>query len=121
LADYLNGELQFQEQNHHMATVVKRRRPQDSCVTLDDMLNMRFKDVHRMVNILKDPYPNVYVNLKDCQINIKEIHEFKSVPKGRNIRVLSYETGFSDIDGQRNFIEVLDRFALVSQYTLRIF
>ena len=118
ITDYLMDDLKFYEQDHEKATLVKRRSPKDSCLRLGEMGNVRYEDFHRMVNVLRDPYPNVYFDLKDCQIRIQQVHAFRNLPQDQDVSYLSVASTHYDLERGPIFLKLLDRFALISQYTI---
>lgn len=121
ITDYLTDNLKFYEQDHDNATLVKRRRPKDSCLRIEEMGNMRYEDLHRMVNILRDPYPNVYFHLKDCQIRIQQVHAFRTLPQDQNISYLRAGSSCTDLESGPIFLKIQDCFVLISEYTIERF
>ena len=112
IADYLNDSLNFHEQNHSEATVVKRRKPKDSSISLEEIENLEYCEFQRRVNILKDPYPNMYIEFEEFRLKINEIHSFRYLPEAA--QPIKYNTPINTIKKNQIFIKTLDRFALVS-------
>ena len=80
---------------------------------------MRYEDFHRMVNVLRDPYPNVYFDLKDCQIRIQQVHAFRNLPQDQDVSYLNVASTHDDLERGPIFLKMLDCFALISQYTMQ--
>lgn len=116
IADYLNDSLNFHEQNHSEATVVKRRKPKDSSISLEEIENLEYCEFQRRVNILKDPYPNMYIEFEEFRLKINEIHSFRYLPEAA--QPIKYNTPINTIKKNQIFIKTLDRFALVSGYII---
>ena len=59
--DFLNGEPQRDED----ATFYRRRKPQDSEITIDELLNSTAEELYNKICSLEDPYPNAFIKTKD--------------------------------------------------------
>lgn len=61
------------QQNDNEATYYKRRKPEESEITLDDLSNEDPQYIYNKIRMLADPYPNAYVKLRDgAKLYIKE-------------------------------------------------
>ncbi len=68
--NFLNGQPQRDED----ATFYRRRKSQDSEITIDELVNSSAEELYNKICSLEDPYPNAFIKTKD---NKKLI--FKSV------------------------------------------
>lgn len=59
------------KQNHSKATYYKRRKPQDSEITLRELKNSDPIYIYNKLRMLEDPYPNPYIKIKNKKIIIK--------------------------------------------------
>jgi len=57
----LNGEPQRDED----ATFYRRRKPQDSEITIDELVNSTSEELYNKICSLEDPYPNAFIKTKD--------------------------------------------------------
>lgn len=58
-----NKQLIYSKQDESQATYCKRRRPEDSEITIYDLQNQTAKQIYDKVRCLQDPYPNAYITL----------------------------------------------------------
>jgi methionyl-tRNA formyltransferase len=58
-----NEQLIYFKQDESQATYCKRRKPDDSEITLYDLQNQSAKQIYDKVRCLQDPYPNAYIKL----------------------------------------------------------
>tara|TARA_B100000579_G_scaffold430564_1_gene444186 strand:- start:554 stop:1204 length:651 start_codon:yes stop_codon:yes gene_type:complete len=59
--NFLNGEPQKDED----ATLYMRRKPQDSEITIDELVNSTSEELYNKICSLEDPYPNAFIKTKD--------------------------------------------------------
>ena len=59
--NFLNGKPQKEED----ATIYKRRKPEDSELTIDELLNSTSEELFNKICSLEDPYPNAFIKTKD--------------------------------------------------------
>ena len=59
--NFLNGEPQRDED----ATLYMRRKPKDSEITLNELLNSTSEELYNKICSLEDPYPNAFIKTKD--------------------------------------------------------
>jgi len=59
------GGYLLRKQDHKQATNCKRRKPNDSEITIDEIQNNTAEYLHNKVRMLTDPYPNAYIKCKD--------------------------------------------------------
>ena len=52
-------------QDHALATTCKRRKPEDSEITLEELQNCTARYLHDKIRMLADPYPNAYLRTSD--------------------------------------------------------
>jgi methionyl-tRNA formyltransferase len=58
-----NEQLEYLKQDELQATYCKRRKPEDSEITIHDLQNQTAKQIYDKVRCLQDPYPNAYITL----------------------------------------------------------
>jgi methionyl-tRNA formyltransferase len=58
-----NEELTYTKQNELEATYCKRRKPEDSEITIYDLQSKTAKQLYDKIRCLQDPYPNAYITL----------------------------------------------------------
>ncbi len=61
----LCGDLMGVPQNHLEATYCKRRLPDESEITLDEIANKSALYLYNKIRMLGDPYPNAYIRTND--------------------------------------------------------
>ena len=61
----LSGDFIPIEQNHKLATYCKRRKPEDSEITLEELSSMPAEYIYNKIRMLEDPYPNAYIKTID--------------------------------------------------------
>ena len=52
-------------QNHSDATYCKRRTPEESEITLDDLKNLTGEELYNKIRCLTGPYPNAFIRTVD--------------------------------------------------------
>ncbi len=52
-------------QDHSKATYCKRRKPEDSEITIDELKNCSAEYLYNKIRMLADPYPNAFIKTKD--------------------------------------------------------
>ena len=52
-------------QDESKATIYKRRKPEDSELTIEDFQSKTAKELYNFIRALDDPYPNAYIVCKD--------------------------------------------------------
>ena len=61
----LDGKkIKIIKQNHKKASFCKRRRPEESEITLSEIKNKSAKYIYNKIRMLEDPYPNAFIKLK---------------------------------------------------------
>ena len=58
-----NKDLVYFKQDESQATYCKRRKPEDSEITIYDLQNQTAKQIHDKIRCLQEPYPNAYITL----------------------------------------------------------
>jgi methionyl-tRNA formyltransferase len=58
-----NKQLVYSKQDESQSTYCRRRKPEDSEITIYDLQNQTAKQIHDKVRCLQDPYPNAYITL----------------------------------------------------------
>jgi methionyl-tRNA formyltransferase len=58
-----NEQLIYFKQDESQMTYSKRRKPEDSEITMSDLQNQTAKQIYDKVRCLQDPYPNAYITL----------------------------------------------------------
>jgi len=65
LSNFKEDNVVLHEQDQSLATVVKRRKPGESKLSLDKINEMTGKEIYDLIRSLEDPYPNAYLVGKD--------------------------------------------------------
>jgi len=65
LDDIANKNIHPIVQNEKSATYYKRRKPEDSEITLDDLRSKTAIELYNFIRALADPYPNAFIMCKD--------------------------------------------------------
>ena len=60
------------KQNHNIATYFKRRKPQQSEITVKEIKEKPAKYIANKIRMLDDPYPNAFIKLKNKKLFIKK-------------------------------------------------
>lgn len=69
-----NNNLNFYDQDDELSSYCKRRKPEDSIITLSDIENMTAKQVYNIVRCLQNPYPPMIIKLKDnSKVILKQV------------------------------------------------
>ena len=63
--DFLNNGIKFSPQDHSQATYFKRRSPEESEITLDELENCSSEYLFNKIRMLDDPYPNAFISGSD--------------------------------------------------------
>jgi methionyl-tRNA formyltransferase len=64
----------FLEQNPELGFIRKRRTPEESEITLEDILNQKGEALLRKILVLADPYPNAFIRTVDGKkLVLKEV------------------------------------------------
>ena len=64
--------IKIKKQNHRKATFYKRRKPEDSEITIKEIKNKSAEYIHNKIRMLDDPYPNAFIKIKNRKIYIKK-------------------------------------------------
>ena len=57
--------MRFRKQDETMATTFKRRRPEQSEITVEDLQALTAKQLYDKIRALQDPYPNAFITCND--------------------------------------------------------
>lgn len=63
--DLNHNTLKFTTQNENEATLYKRRKPEMSEITIDELQNSTAKELYDKIRCLGDPYPNAFIKTID--------------------------------------------------------
>ncbi len=63
--DILENGLDPKEQDHKNATVYKRRKPEESEITIEEIKTKSAEYLHNKIRMLQDPYPNAYIKTSE--------------------------------------------------------
>jgi methionyl-tRNA formyltransferase len=63
--EFIHGKLYPKHQDHDKATFCKRRKPEMSEITIDEIKNSTPKQLYDKIRSLQDPYPNSYIKCKN--------------------------------------------------------
>ena len=114
--DFINDELIFLEQDEALLAPVKRRRPCDGAIDIDQAAKTEFRQLSRLILSLRDPYPNAYIELNGRNLLIKDVHKFKILPSdaflitAQNKQKIDFE--------KRLFLAVSDGHALIADWSM---
>lgn len=61
----IDNEYTLVKQNHKNATYFKRRKPQDSEITIQEIKESSAEYLYNKIRMLNDPYPNAYIKTAD--------------------------------------------------------
>ncbi len=61
----IDNGLKPKQQNHALATFYKRRKPEESEITIDELKNSSAEYLHNKIRMLQDPYPNAFIKTFD--------------------------------------------------------
>ncbi len=64
-------KIKIIKQNHRKASFYKRRRPEQSEITLSEIKNKSAKYIYNKIRMLEDPYPNAFIKLGKKKLFIK--------------------------------------------------
>ncbi len=67
-----NRNIKIKKQNHRIATFYRRRKPEESEITLKEIKNKSAEYIHNKIRMLDDPYPNAFIKIKNKKIFIKK-------------------------------------------------
>ena len=65
LLTLLHTEVKPIKQDELKATYYKRRKPEESEITIDEIKNKPTEYLYNKIRMLNDPYPNAYIKCKD--------------------------------------------------------
>ena len=71
----IDGDYKVVKQNHKYATYFKRRKPEDSEITIEEIKNNSAEYIYNKIRMLDDPYPNAFIMCGDN----KKIYIKKSI------------------------------------------
>ena len=57
--------LELTPQDNFEATYFKRRTPDQSEITIEDLKNLKAEDLYNKIRALQDPYPNAFIKCKN--------------------------------------------------------
>lgn len=63
--DFRSSNLPIVAQNEEISTTYKRRKPEDSEISIEEIQNNEPLDLYNKIRSLNDPYPNAYIKCKD--------------------------------------------------------
>ena len=63
--DFLENGISYKKQDHTKATYFKRRKPEESELTIDEISNQTSEYLFNKIRMLGDPYPNAFIKTKD--------------------------------------------------------
>ena len=58
-------KIKIKKQNNKIASFFKRRRPDQSEITIKELRSASSTYLYNKIRMLDDPYPNAYIKLKD--------------------------------------------------------
>lgn len=65
-------KIKIKKQNHNKASFFKRRKPNQSEITISEIKNKSSEYIFNKIRMLEDPYPNAYIKLKNKKLYIKD-------------------------------------------------
>ena len=72
-----NTGLNLVPQDHSKATCYKRRRPEDSEITMDELRGSKAEYLFDKIRMLADPYPNAFIRTIDGKKLVIKVAEIK--------------------------------------------
>ena len=66
--------IKYRKQNHSKATYFKRRKPEESEITFNELKIKSSKYIKNKIRMLDDPYPNAFIKLKNAKLYIKKFN-----------------------------------------------
>ena len=63
--NFLNNGINFSPQDHSQATYYKRRRPEESEITIQELKSCDSQYLFNKIRMLDDPYPNAFISGSD--------------------------------------------------------
>ncbi|MDB4316520.1 formyltransferase family protein [Cyclobacteriaceae bacterium] len=64
-AEIIDNNFELTKQDHNKVTFCKRRRPEDSEISLSELTEATGQYLHNKIRMLNDPYPNAYIKTSD--------------------------------------------------------
>tara|TARA_B100001250_G_C19798976_1_gene790087 strand:- start:573 stop:1226 length:654 start_codon:yes stop_codon:yes gene_type:complete len=61
----IDGDAKLTKQDKQSASYFKRRKPENSEITIDEIKNKSAEYIHNKIRMLADPYPNAFIRTKD--------------------------------------------------------
>ena len=64
----IDNGLEPKQQNHALATFYKRRKPEESEITIEELKSSSAEYLHNKIRMLQDSYPNAFIKTFDGKI-----------------------------------------------------
>lgn len=77
LRDFVEGKENPVEQDQRLATSYKRRKPEESELSVDKLKDMTGRQIYDFIRALEDPYPNAYIVGKDGKKVLLKLADFE--------------------------------------------
>ncbi len=61
----IDNGLEPKQQNHALATFYKRRKPEESEITIEELKSSSAEYLHNKIRMLQDSYPNAFIKTFD--------------------------------------------------------
>lgn len=117
IVDLENNELRFKEQkNLQKNPPLKRRTPAMSEIKYEELKSISFKKLNNLVRGLRDPFPNVFINLENLRLKILFIRKYKGISE--NALVLRTNLNKKDFTKHVIFLKLKDSFAKLEEFKI---
>jgi methionyl-tRNA formyltransferase len=121
LVDFNRGNVNFAPQEKlHEHPPLKRRKPQDSEVRLQDLHEIEYEQLYNLVRGLLDPFPNAFIDLGNTKLKIQKIKRCQKATAGSVVLNGANNGGGPHwgISNSNVFLKVRDGYAQILQYEL---
>jgi len=121
LVDFVAGGINFYpQQNLEKNPPLKRRKKEDSEITLEKIKDLTFLNFYNLVRALDTPYPNMYITFDNYRLLLQEIFFQRILPDEKICLLLSRYTSMDDFDGMSIYIKVSNGYAKLVRYTFEL-
>lgn len=116
ITDAILNQLAFTPQkNLDQFPPLKRRRPEQSEIKLNQISKTKFEDLNNLIRSLLDPYPNAFINLGASKIYL---HHIEKITKPQDANILN--TTPNPIISKKNlFLKLSDCYVKITNYQIK--
>lgn len=88
ISDYINDTLKFYPQkNPTKFPPLKRRKPEESEIKLENLPNTTFNELNNLVRGLLDPYPNAFFIKNGKKYLVRGVEKYPKKPSGLSFKI----------------------------------